>query len=58
MIRVLRTSWHKARLAHECSNCGHSIRPGERYRIDIVLGYDWDGIMRWKECAKCAEEND
>ena len=45
-------SYRKARVAHECSGCGETIRPGMSYRRTAVL---WDGAWStWKHCQRCA----
>lgn len=40
-----------ARIAHECNDCGRTIRPGERYHRGA--GMDGFTAWTWKECAHC-----
>lgn len=45
----------KARVFHECSECGNSINPKEEYLEIVFLGDD-DEFHTWKICALCRKE--
>lgn len=59
------TTEHTARKAHKCSTCLHTIKPGQRYQVDVVTPHDLDiGNTRWwrlrshltyKECENASE---
>lgn len=49
--RVCRVTHPTARKEHQCSGCGHTIRPGDRYeRCDGI--FDGEGAT-WKWCMIC-----
>lgn len=49
-------SWHKARKAHICEECGHAIQPGENYwRVFIVFDGLASSASRCEPCADLAD---
>lgn len=41
-----------ARKEHHCTDCGRTIRPGEKYRAGVM--FEGMGAHTWKDCAHCA----
>jgi hypothetical protein len=53
---VLRTTWYKARRAHQCCECQGVIQPGDRY--EYVSGC-WEGEWsHFSTCVGCAHMRD
>lgn len=44
-------TYPKARREHRCSDCGRTIRVGEKYRRGV--GMDNGTAWTWKECLHC-----
>lgn len=50
------TDTRKARTTHKCCECGHEIKPGEKY--EHVVG-KWDGTLStFDTCEKCVDLRD
>jgi hypothetical protein len=53
---VYRQTKHTARQEHRCSECGSTIRAGERYEATFGI---WEGdISRFKTCERCVSFRD
>ena len=51
-------SWHRARKAHRCCECGREIVVGERYRYCAIKDYEYSGVDSYHTCAGCAVVED
>ena len=51
---VLRTSFHRARLDHECDECGGEIRPPSMYMLEAIA---IDGLFKaHRTCGQCEKK--
>ncbi len=49
------TITRRARVEHQCCECGDAIKPGESYEYTSGV---WDSPMSFKTCARCAGVRD
>ena len=51
---IIRESTPKARKDHQCNFCGGTIKKGESYQNDVIVGESND-VYNWKSHFQCTE---